>query len=170
MILDFLIHELAARNVSCCGERPKRHEPAVISEREHHAHGATNLSRFEAYRIDGACGGSPYTSEVNNAVLKQDIQNTRGKDTSEAAALENESDVGLVRGVGLMCDVGLMHDVWFVHGVGLTRNTHGVCIIYAVRNLLLQCRIHKIVLLATHLHKTSEFCFTEVYPHARRDA
>ena len=91
-------------------------------------------------------------------MLKQDIQNTGGKDTSETASFENKGDVRLMRGVGLGRDVGL------------TRSTHGAYIACAVRDLLPQCRIHKIVLLAKRLHKTSEFYFTEVYPHARRDA
>ncbi len=147
------------------------HEPAVISEREHHAHGSANLSRFEAHRIDGTRGGSPYASEVNNTVLKQDIQNTGGKDTSEAASFENKGSVGLV------CDVGLGRDVGLVCDVGLGRNTHGACITCAVRDLLPQCRIHKIVLLAADSFKGSasseaieeylEAGVLRVLPHAR---
>ena len=90
VVLDVLVEELPSGEVTCLCERRERHEPAVVTEREHDAHGASDLPAAEARGVDGSRRDAPNAREPIDAVFHEHVEDTCREHAAKAAALEDE--------------------------------------------------------------------------------
>ena len=86
VVLNLVKHEISTRDVASSDQRANRKKARVVPKGQHNAHGAAHLLGPEAHSVDGACGNSPHTLKVGDALLAKHIKNSSGKNASITAA------------------------------------------------------------------------------------
>ena len=92
MVLDFVVYEVGPSEVARTHEREQRHHARVVAEGQYDAHGAANLARAVAHRVERAGRDAPHACKRAgvDAVLEKDVENAGREDAPVAAALEHE--------------------------------------------------------------------------------